>query len=263
MAEMILDRIVAAVRGQLEAEAPAPNLDESAREAAELRYRRGLRSLSKALSEPEPSVIAECKRTSPSAGVLRTDFDPLALARDYTDAGAAAISIVTEPDFFDGDSRWIGAVSRSVDLPVLRKDFIFTRRQILETAVLGADAVLLIQRLLDPPLLEDLLVVAEEHHLEVLLEVFADENPGPAVASGAPIIGVNARNLATFEVRLDRVEAMAGEIPADRLRVAESGIRGPGELQRLHRAGYDAFLVGEHLVRAEDPGDALRRLIGK
>jgi indole-3-glycerol phosphate synthase len=263
MAETILDRIVAAVRQRLEAEAAAPNLEESAREAAEFRFRCGLRSLSEALSGSQPSVIAECKRKSPSAGVLRADFDPLALARDYADAGAAAISIVTEPDFFDGNPSWVGAVRQSVALPILRKDFIITRRQILETAVLGADAVLLIQRLLDPPLLEELLAVAEEYHLEVLLEVFADEDPGPAVASGASIIGVNARNLATFEVRLDRVEAMAAELPDDLLRVAESGIRGPVELQRLHRAGFGAFLVGEHLVRAADPKNALRSLLGK
>jgi len=130
-------------------------------------------------------------------------------------------------------------VRRVVDLPVLRKDFLVTRRQLYESAVLGADAVLMISRILDREILAELLTTASELDLEVLLEIFADENPESAVASGAGIIGVNARDLATFETRLDRVEAMAKELPADRVLVAESGIHGPDDLDRLHAAGYD------------------------
>jgi indole-3-glycerol phosphate synthase len=206
-------------------------------------------------------VIAECKRASPSAGVLRRDFDPVALAQDYAGAGAAAVSVVTEPEFFAGDPGWLVEVRRAIDLPVLRKDFVFTTRQLEETAVLGADAVLLIARLLDGALLAELLARADELELEVLLEVFADEDPVPAVASGAGIIGVNARDLGTFELDLERVASMAGAIPSSRVRVAESGIRSRGDLERLQRSGFDAFLIGTHLVTADDPGAALRELL--
>ena len=123
--------------------------------------------------------------------------------------------------------------------------------------------MLLIARILDEETLTTLLKTAAELELEVLLEIFADEDPATAVASGAPIVGVNARDLATFEVRLDRVESIAAELPADRVRVAESGIQGPGDLDRLRRAGYDGFLVGEHLVRSENPETAVRHLLGR
>jgi len=258
--DTVLDRIVAAVRQRLEDSPASPELGLLALDAAHRRRREGLRSLHRVLTVNDPAVIAECKRRSPSAGVLRPDFDPCALARAYAAAGAAAISVVTEPDYFGGDPLWLERVRAAVELPVLRKDFIVCRRQLEETAVLGADAVLLIQRILDPETLRELLLVASELHLEVLLEVFADEDPTPAVSSGAAIIGVNARDLATFEVRLDRVAELARAIPDDRVRVAESGIRGRDDVERLRAAGYRAFLVGEHLVRAEDPGAALRGL---
>jgi indole-3-glycerol phosphate synthase len=208
-------------------------------------------------------VIAECKKASPSAGLIRADFDPVALARAYAEGGAAAISVVTEPEYFSGDPQWLAVIRRAVDLPVLRKDFLVTRRQLYESAVLGADAVLLISRILDRETLAELLATALELDLEVLLEIFADEDPESAVASGAEIVGVNARDLATFETRLDRVEAMANRLPNDRLWVAESGIYGPGDVARMHRAGYHAVLVGEHLVRADDPEAAVRTLVGE
>ncbi len=216
-----------------------------------------------ALSGPRPAVIAECKKASPSAGVIRTDFDPVALARAYAEGGATAISVVTEPEYFSGDPQWLAVIRREVDLPVLRKDFIVTRRQLYESAVLGADAVLLISRILDRERLAELLAAASELDLEVLLEIFVDEDPASAVDSGAGIVGVNARDLATFETRLDQVEAMAEKLPADRVLVAESGIHGPDDLVRLHGAGYDAFLVGEHLVRSEDPAAAVQALLGE
>ena len=262
MAESVLERIVADVRRRLDETPEPPGLAEAARAAAATRRERGLRSLRGALFGPGPAVIAECKKASPSAGIIRADFDPVVLARAYAEGGAAAISVVTEPEFFSGDPEWLAVVRRAVDLPVLRKDFLVTRRQLHESAVLGADAVLLISRILDRETLADLLATASELDIEVLLEIFADEDPEFAVASGAEIIGVNARDLATFETRLDRVAAMADKLPADRVRVAESGIHGPDNLARLHAAGYDAFLVGEHLVRAENPELALRTLLG-
>ena len=263
MSESILDRIVADVRRRLDETPEMPGLEAAAHGAAETRRERGLRSLRGALSGRGPAVIAECKRASPSAGIIRADFDPVALARAYAEGGAAAISVVTEPEYFSGDPQWLAVIRRVVDRPVLRKDFIVTRRQLYESAVLGADAVLLISRLLDRETLAELLTTASELDIEVLLEIFVDEDPESAVASGAEIIGVNARDLATFDTRLDRVEALADKVPADRVRVAESGIHGPGDLARLHEAGYDAFLVGEHLVRAADPTDAVRNLLGR
>ena len=260
-AKSILDRIVADVRRRLDETPEMPGLEAAVHAAAETRRQRGLRSLRKALSGSGPAVIAECKKASPSAGVIRADFDPVALARDYAEGGAAAISVVTEPEHFSGDPQWLAVVRRAVDLPVLRKDFLVTRRQLHESAVLGADAVLLISRILDRETLAELLATASELDIEVLLEIFVDEDPASAVASGAEIIGVNARDLATFETRLDRVEALANKLPADRVRVAESGIHGPGDLARLHEAGYDAFLVGEHLVRAADPEAEIRTLL--
>jgi indole-3-glycerol phosphate synthase len=258
----ILDRIVASVTARLEAESPSPDLAERAHREADRRLREGPRSLRAALSGEGPAVIAECKRASPSAGLIRPDFDPVSLAGAYSVSGASAISVVTEPEFFGGDISWLSMVRGAVERPVLRKDFVVDERQLYQTAIAGADAVLLIQRILSPDRLARLLRLAGELRLEVLLELFADEDPAPAVSSGAAIIGVNARDLDTFAVDLDHVAAIAGEIPDDRIRVAESGIHGREDLVRLHEAGYDAFLIGEHLVRAEDPGEALRRLLG-
>jgi indole-3-glycerol phosphate synthase len=262
-AKSILDRIVADVRRRLDETPEMPGLEAAAHAAAETRRERGLRSLRGAISGPGPAVIAECKKASPSAGVIRAEFDPVALARAYAEGGAAAISVVTEPEYFSGDPQWLAVIRRAVDLPVLRKDFLVTRRQLHESAVLGADAVLLISRILDREKLAELLASASKLDLEVLLEIFVDEDPASAVDSGAGIIGVNARDLTTFETRLDRVEAMASKLPADRVLVAESGIHGPDDLVRLHAANYDAFLVGEHLVRAEDPAAAVQALLGE
>ena len=258
MRESVLDRIVDSVRTRLASEPPDPDLRRRAAEAAAAR--RDRRSLFDALTADGPSILAECKHASPSAGVLREPFDPVALATAYAAGGAAAISVVVERDHFAGEPAWIPAVRRAVGVPVLRKDFIVTERQLDETVLLGADAVLLIQRLLSPSQLADLVGHARGLGLDVLLELFVDEDPEPAVASGAAILGVNARNLATFEVRLDLVEAMAAALPADRVRVAESGITGSANVRRLVAAGYDAFLVGEHLVRSEDPAAAVREL---
>jgi len=258
----ILGEIVAAVRRRQAAEPAPQDLEERARaEAARRRAGGDVRSLWRTLSGPEPSIVAEAKHASPSAGILREPFDPVELARAYEAGGASAVSVVTEPDFFAGDPAWIAAVRRAVSLPVLRKDFIVEPRQLFESVLLGADAVLLIQRILAPLRLRLLLDLAAELGLEVLLEIFADEDPEPAVASGALILGVNARDLSTFALDLDRVAALAPAIPPDRLRVAESGIHSPKDLHRLHQAGYTAFLIGEHLVRAEDPGGAVRKLL--
>jgi len=263
MAESVLDKIVADVRKRLDWTPEAPGLERLAARAVESRRKEGKRSLKRALEGSDPEIIAECKKGSPAVGLIRRDFNPVKLARAYADARAAAVSVVTEPDSFFGEPRWLVDVRRAVNLPVMRKDFIIDRRQLFETAVMGVDAVLLIQRILDKHRLESFLAIAAELELEVLLEIFVDEDPAPAIESGAAIIGVNSRDLATFETDLDRVEALAAELPDDRVLVAESGIHGPEQIQRLHEAGYTAFLVGDHLVRADDPEAAVRRLTGR
>lgn len=261
MAEVsVLDRIVDAVRARMAAE---PEPGDLADRAAALRESSPRRSFRDALSAEGTSIIAECKKASPSAGLLRADFDPARLAARYQAAGASAISVVTEPDFFKGSLEWLPAVREVVDLPLLRKDFIIDERQLREAAALGADAVLLIQRVLSADRLAELVGAAGELGLEALVEIFVDEDPAPTIASGTRIIGVNARDLATFVTSLDAVEALAERLPSDLVRVAESGIKGHGDVARLQTAGYDAFLIGEHLVRADDPDLALRRLRGE
>jgi len=255
----VLDRIVDAVRARLDAVPEAGGLAER---AARLREASPVRSLREALSADGPSIIAECKKASPSAGLLRADFEPARLAAHYQAAGASAISVVTEPDFFQGRLEWLSSVREVVDLPVMRKDFIIDERQLREAAALGADAVLLIQRILSTDRLAELVGAARELGLESLVEFFVDEDPGPTVASGTEIVGVNARDLATFVTRLDVVEELGSSLPEDRVRVAESGIKGPDDIRRLQGAGYDAFLIGEHLVRADDPERTLNRLRG-
>ncbi|RLE17604.1 MAG: indole-3-glycerol phosphate synthase [Acidobacteria bacterium] len=259
----ILDRIVRAAEDRMAAIAPRPDLEEAAHLAVDRRRAQGLRSLRQALAAPGPQILAECKHASPSAGVLREPFDPVALARAYEAGGAAAISVVVEPEFFLGDPAWIPEVRNAVALPVLRKDFIVCERQLYETALIGADAVLLIQRLLNPERTAILLDLAYELELEVLLEIFVDEDPAAAIDSGAEILGVNARNLATFETSVDRVIELADVLPADRVRVAESGIKDQTDISRLSAAGYDAFLIGETLVRSADPSRAVAELAGR
>lgn len=213
------------------------------------------------MAAPGPQILAECKHASPSAGVLREPFEPVPLAQAYEAGGAAAISVVVEPDFFFGDPDWIPEVRSAVTLPVLRKDFIVAERQLYETALMGADAVLLIQRLLSPDRTTALLRLARSLELEVLLEIFVDEEPAAAIESGADILGVNARNLATFETSVDRVIELADVLPPDRVRVAESGIQDHGDIVRLAEAGYDAFLIGETLVRSADPRRAVAEML--
>ena len=254
----VLEGIVDAVRTRMANETEPGDLADR---AAELRESSPRRSLCEALLADGPSIIAECKKASPLAGILSVDFDPAGLATRYQAAGASAISVVTEPDFFQGRLEWLAAVRQAVDLPVLRKDFIVDERQLREAAALGADAVLLIQRILPGDRLSDLIGAAGELGLETLVEIFVDEDPTPTVASGAAIIGVNARDLATFDTRLDLVEAMADRLPTDRVRVAESGITSHEDVVKLRNAGYDAFLIGEHLVRAKTPEIALQRLL--
>lgn len=210
----------------------------------------------------EPRVIAECKRRSPSKGVLRQDYDPAAHARAYAAAGAVAISVLTEPTFFDGSPDHLRAVRSAVEIPILRKDFIVSEYQLIEAAALGADAALLIVAALDQRELVSLLHVAARLRLAALVEVHNREELRRAVDAGARVIGVNSRNLRTLTVHPEVLAELAAEIPREIVAVAESGIRTGEDITRLSAAGYDAFLVGERLITQPDPGVALRELRG-
>lgn len=206
-------------------------------------------------------IIAECKRRSPSKGILRAEYDPAAHARAYAKAGAAAISVLTEPTFFDGSPDHLRDVRAAVTLPILRKDFIVSEYQLIEAAVLGADAALLIVGALEQSQLTTLLGAAERLSLAALVEIHDAAELRRAVDAGARVIGVNSRNLRTLSVDHGVLDRIAAELPADVTAVAESGIRTHGDIERLSRAGYHAFLVGERLIAQPDPGVALRELL--
>ena len=213
-------------------------------------------------SSPEPRIIAECKRRSPSRGILRPHYDPAAHAAAYAAAGAAAISVLTEPTFFDGAAEHLAAVRRATSLPLLRKDFIVTDYQLREASTLGADAVLLIVAALPDGDLRRLHQLALSLGLAALVEVHDREELARAVDAGARIIGVNSRNLRTLQVDLEVAERLSREIPEEVVAVAESGIRTGDDIRRFSALGYDAFLVGERLIAQDDPGAALRTLRG-
>ena len=257
----VLDTIVAATRRSLEirkvAVAPA-TLVLQARGMP--RRPRGAHFCDR-LEATGPSVIAECKRRSPSKGVLRADYDPVGIAIGYERAGAAAISVLTESAFFDGDLDHLRRVRQSVDVPVLRKDFIVDAYQLDEAVVAGADAVLLIVAALDDAALRALHDAAQARHLAVLVEVHDDEELDRALAAGARVVGVNNRNLRTLSVDVEASFRLIDRIPHGCIAVAESGLRAPDDIARLSRAGYDAFLVGERFMRTPVPGEALGAMI--
>jgi indole-3-glycerol phosphate synthase len=209
-----------------------------------------------------PRIIAECKRRSPSRGILRADYDAAAHARAYEAAGAAAISVLTEPTFFDGALEHLQAVRSAVAVPVLRKDFIVSEYQLVEAVAAGADAVLLIVSALTDAQLRDLRARADAEGLACLVEVHDADEIARAADAGARIVGVNSRNLRTLEVNLHVLDAAAALLPESVTTVAESGIRTPEDIARLSAAGYKAFLVGERLISQPDPGAALRELRG-
>lgn len=207
------------------------------------------------------NVIAECKRRSPSRGVLRDAYDPVAVATSYDAAGAAAISVLTEPTFFDGSLEHLMAVRRTVDVPLLRKDFIVAEYQLLEARACGADAVLLIVSALKQSVLEHLYARASELGLDVLVEVHDADELDRALAIGATVVGVNNRNLRTLTVDVHASDALVERIPGGVVAVSESGLRTAADLRRLSALGYRAFLVGERFMTAADPGAALRDLL--
>jgi indole-3-glycerol phosphate synthase len=207
------------------------------------------------------NIIAEIKHRSPSKGVIREDFNPGSIALSYEEAGAAAISVLTEEDFFGGSLEHLRTVREIVNLPVLRKDFIFDETQIYEASSAGADAILLIVAILDDGLLSELIAVSRELEIEALVEVHNAAEMERAARAGASLIGVNNRDLITFAVDLETSERLAPIAPAGAVLVSESGVNTPQDVKRLRQAGYHALLVGEHFMRAAEPGRALGRLI--
>ena len=207
------------------------------------------------------AVIAECKRRSPSRGVLRDDYQPGLIASAYEDVGADAISVLTEPAFFDGGLDHLEAVRDVVTVPLLRKDFIVSEYQLAEARAAGADAALLIAAALDDPTLRRLLATATDFGLAALVEVHDATDLSRALAAEAQIIGVNNRNLRTLEVDIDASLSLVAAIPEDVVAVAESGIKTTEDVMALRRAGYNGFLVGESLITQVDPGAALNALL--
>jgi indole-3-glycerol phosphate synthase len=207
------------------------------------------------------NVIAECKRRSPSKGVLRAVYDPVSLARSYVTAGAAALSILTEPTFFDGAVEHLEAVRGAVDVPLLRKDFVVSDYQLFEAKAAGADAVLLIVAALTQDELLALGAGAAALGMDTLVEVHDAEELARATGAGAAIIGVNNRNLRTLEVNVGASEELIERMPRGTIAVSESGLRTAGDLARLRRLGYHGFLIGERFMTADDPGRALGALL--
>ncbi len=221
--------------------------------------RRGFRA---ALLRRQPAIIAEIKKASPSRGVLSGDFNPGALARAYFEGGAAALSVLTDRDFFQGSLGDLKMARATVPLPVLRKDFTIDEIDVVEAAAAGADAVLLIAAILTAKQIEQFRRAAEHYGMAALVEVHDDADLDKALEAGADLIGVNNRDLRTFEVSLETSERLAARLPEAAVRVAESGIHSRADVERLTAAGYQAFLVGEHLMKSGDPKRAIEELRG-
>ena len=253
----ILARIVSRKREELrESTIPAAEL----RQAAEI-TKRSQRDFAAALRSKRPAIISEIKKASPSKGVLVEDFRPAELAANYQRGGAATLSVLTDRDFFQGSLDDLRAARAASDLPVLRKDFTISEYHVFEAAAAGADAILLIAAILDEAELRGFRELAQSLGLAALVEAHDARELELALRSGAEIVGINNRDLRTFRVSLDTSEKLARQIPPGVLKVSESGIFSAADIRRLASAGYDAFLVGEHLVKSGDATQALRELV--
>ena len=221
----------------------------------------GRRDFAGALKRAAPAIVAEIKKASPSKGVLAAGFDPVTIAQMYERGGAAALSVLTDGPNFQGSLDDLKAARASVGVPALRKDFTIGEFDLLEAAAAGADAILLIAAILDERQLRDYRELAAKYGMAALVEVHDEDELAIAAASGALIVGVNNRDLHTFEVSLDVSLRLADQMPDGVVRVAESGIHSAADVQRLKAAGYSAFLVGEHLMKSGDPAAAVKALI--
>lgn len=250
----ILARIVDHKRAELARR--DPNIESAASESIASR-----RDFERALTSRPAAIIAEIKKASPSKGVLAENFDPASIARAYESGGAAALSVLTDEKYFQGSFADLESARAASGIPVLRKDFTIDRYHVLEAAAHGADAILLIAAILSEREMRDFRELAEHYGMAALVEVHDEEELKTAIASGARVIGVNNRNLHTFDVDVDVSLRLVEKIPSGIIKVAESGIHTAADVARLRSAGYQAFLVGEHLMKSSDPAEALRTLL--
>ncbi|MEM9185072.1 MAG: indole-3-glycerol phosphate synthase TrpC [Planctomycetota bacterium] len=258
----ILDKIVATKRIEIE-QAKAARSEDALRYAIADSAPLKTQDFTAALAKPGIQLIAEVKKASPSAGLIREDFDPVAIAKTYEAHGAACVSVLTDEPYFQGRLDYLRDVRAAVGIPCLRKDFILDTHQLLEARAVGADAVLLIAECLAPSELARLHAEAVELGLTPLVELYDPENLPAVFDAGAKLIGVNNRNLHTFEVDLEHTIRLREQVPSDCLLVGESGIKTAADVQRLEAAGVDAILVGESLMRQPDIGGVVDALLGR
>ena len=260
----ILEKIVAVKREEVAAAKKKKPLEAVREDALSRVLTRDFEgSLRAKVAAGRAAVIAEVKKASPSKGVLRADFIPADIAQSYAEHGAACLSVLTDRQFFQGEPDFLKQARASCDLPVLRKDFMVDPYQVYESRVLGADCILLIAACLSDAQMAELEAIAHTLDMAVLLEVHDAAELQRALKLRTRLVGINNRNLRTFEVSLDTTLGMLGDVPADRLLVTESGILGREDVQRMRSAGVDAFLVGEAFMRAPEPGEALAALFGE
>lgn len=269
----ILNRILDRKREEIAERSREVSIDELAARIADLEDTRGfVAAIDSRLHDGKPAVIAEIKKASPSKGLIRADFDPAAIARSYEQGGAACLSVLTDADFFQGHEDFVRQAREACSLPILRKDFIIDEYQVYEARVIGADCILLIVAafasksgddvIYDEESLNELSMLAAELDLDVLVEVHNEEELEVALGLPAPLIGVNNRNLKTFETSLGTSLRLKDRVGPDTAIVAESGIHTMEDVRKLREAGINTFLVGEAFMRAPDPGAELQKLFG-
>jgi indole-3-glycerol phosphate synthase len=253
-----LDKIVDYKRQELEALRRKVSLKDVRKRAEDAEPARDFLG---ALRQPGVRIIAEVKKTSPSAGVIRADFDPVRIAASYEEGGAACLSVLTDKQFFQGSLKYLEDIRTRVRLPLLRKDFTLDAYHVYEARAHGADAVLLIVRILEDAQIKDYMGLADDLGMAALVEVHDEAEMGRAKKFGTNLVGVNNRNLDTFQVDLETTVRLTQEAPKEALLVAESGISTPDHIRKLRNAGVHAFLIGESLLRAPDPGRKLKDLL--
>jgi indole-3-glycerol phosphate synthase len=257
----ILDAIIARKGDEIAVRSAQVPLSELEARVADAPSPRGFAAaIATSIAGGRPAVIAEIKKASPSRGIIREDFDPAAIARSYAAAGATCLSVLTDVDFFHGADAYLQQARAACDLPVLRKDFTVDPYQVYEARLLGADCILLIVAALDDMRLATLTTLGMALGMDVLVEVHDIDELERALQVPAPLLGINNRDLRTFEVSLDTTLGMRKAVPRDRILVTESGIATPADVHRMREAGVHAFLVGEAFMRAPDPGAALGQL---
>ena len=259
---MILDEIIEKTKEDLNRRKKEFTMDWLGRSLAFNPFApRDIKPYLTATEENPYRIIAEVKKASPSKGVIREDFDPLIIAQEYEKGGASAISVLTEPHYFKGNIEYLTGIRRYVSTPLLRKDFIIDEYQILEAVVYGADFILLIAKALSKKELKSLLEYTWRLGMEALVEIHDKEDLTKAIFAGANIIGVNHRNLDTFEMDMDLTEKLMPLIPNGKIIVAESGLNDKATIEHLSKVGADAFLIGEHFMRKENISESLKELV--